>query len=119
MSFTVLMGFMLQISSFNRLEYWINKGKFKKLLPRKTKMPSIDVVRYCLDRIEIDSLNNMHRSIIKTAVENKVFRNGTIDGHKVAAIGGVELFESTKKCCEECLTSVVSGVMHYFHRSVV
>lgn len=118
-SFTVLIGFMLQIPSFNRLEYWIKKGKFKKLLPRKTKMPSIDAVRYCLDRIEIDSLNNMHRSIIKTAVENKVFRNGTIDGYKVAAIDGVELFESTKKCCEECLTRVVSGVTHYFHRSVV
>jgi hypothetical protein len=34
-AFIVLMGFILQVASFNKLEYWIRKGKFKKLLPRK------------------------------------------------------------------------------------
>ena len=29
-TFVVLFGFMLQIRSFNRLEHWLKKGKFKK-----------------------------------------------------------------------------------------
>jgi hypothetical protein len=80
---------MLQVPSFNKLEYWINKGKFKKLFPKKTRMPSADAIRFCLDKIDLSGLNSMHKSIIKTAIENKVFRNGTIDGHKVFAIDGV------------------------------
>ncbi|MGO5067412.1 alpha/beta fold hydrolase [Clostridium sp. LCP25S3_F8] len=62
----------------------------------------------------------MHNSIIKTAIKNKVFKNGTIDNLKVVAIDGVELFESTKKCCDNCLTRLdKNGTTHYFHRSVV
>lgn len=35
----------------------------------------------------------MNTSIINKANENKVFRNGTIDGYKVAAIDGTMLFQ--------------------------
>jgi hypothetical protein len=62
----------------------------------------------------------MHDHIIKTIFKNKVFRNGTIDDIKVAAIDGVEIFESTNKSCEKCLTRVdKQGITHYFHRAVV
>jgi len=117
--FVVLFGLMLQVPSFNRLEYWIKKGKFKKLLPKRTKMPSADTIRYCLKKIVLSSLNNMLNSIIKNMIENKVFRNGTIDGYKVVAVDGVELFDSTEKCCKDCLTREKQGVVHYFHRAVV
>jgi hypothetical protein len=43
--FVVLFGFMLQIRSFNRLEHWIEKNKFKKVLPKNTRMLHIDSVR--------------------------------------------------------------------------
>ncbi|MBU5314521.1 transposase [Tissierella carlieri] len=119
-SFVVLFGFMLQIRSFNRLDHWFERGKFKKVVPKKTKIPRIDTVRRCLSDFDLDGLKNMHNHIVKTAIKNKVFRNGTIDGLKVAAIDGVELFESTKKCCDKCLSRVhKDGVTHYFHRSVV
>ncbi|NLZ33865.1 MAG: transposase [Clostridiales bacterium] len=118
-SFILLMGFMIQVPSFNRLEKWIKNNKFKKLLPRKSKMPSIDTVTYALDKVDLDSLNNFNTHIVKTTIKNKVFRYGTIDGYKVSAIDGVELFESTKKCCEDCLTREYNDGMHYFHRSVV
>lgn len=119
-TFVVLFGFMLQIRSFNRLEHWLKKGKFNKVLPKRTKMPRIDAVRRSLSDFDLDGLKNLHNSIIKTSINNKVFRNGTIDGLKVAAIDGVELFESTKKCCDNCLSRVQrDGVTHYFHRSVV
>ncbi|NMA57204.1 transposase [Clostridium cochlearium] len=119
-TFVVLFGFMLQIRSFNRLEHWLKKGKFKKVIPKKTKMPRIDAVRRSLSEFDLDGLKEIHKHIIKTTIKNKVFRNGTIDKLKVVAIDGVELFESTKKCCDKCLTRVhKDGVTHYFHRSVV
>lgn len=119
-SFVVLFAFILQIRSFNRLEHLLEKNKFKKLLPKKTKVPRIDSVRRSLSDFDLEGLNNMHNQIIKTAVKNRVFRTGTMDGLKVVAIDGVELFESTKKCCDKCLSRVHNGgVTHYFHRSVV
>ncbi|WP_392486745.1 transposase [Haloimpatiens sp. FM7315] len=119
-TFVVLFGFMLQIRSFNRLDHWLEKGKFKKVLPKKTKTPRIDAVRRCLSNFDLNGLKNIHNNIIKTTIRNKVFRNGTIDGLKVVAIDDVELFESTKKCCDKCLSRVhKNGVTHYFHRSVV
>jgi len=36
-TFVVLFGFMLQIRSFNRLNHWLEKDKFKKVLPKKLK----------------------------------------------------------------------------------
>ncbi|NME96628.1 hypothetical protein HF847_11720, partial [Clostridium cochlearium] len=87
---------------------------------KKTKMPRIDAVRRSLSEFDLDGLKEMHKHIIKTTVKNKVFRSGTIDGLKVVAIDGVELFESTKKCCDKCLSRVCKdGLTHYFHRSVV
>lgn len=119
-TFLVLFGFMLQIRSFNRLNHWLKKDKFKKVLPKKTSMPCIDAVRRCLSDFDLDGLKNIHTDIIKTTIKNKVFRNGTIDGLKVVAIDGVELFESTKKCCNKCLSRVQKdGITHYFHRSVI
>jgi len=119
-SFIVLFAFICRLRSFNRLEHWLEKGRFKKLFPKKTRLPHIDAVRRSLSNFNIDSLDNMHDHIIKTIFRNKVFRNGTIDGIKVAAIDGVEIFESTKKSCEKCLTRVdKQGITHYFHRAVV
>lgn len=119
-TFVVLFGFMLQIRSFNRLEHWLKKSKFKKVVPKNTNMPRIDAVRRCLSDFDLEGLKDVHSHIIKTTINNKVFRNGTIDGLKVAAIDGVELFESTKKCCEKCLSRKhKDGTIHYFHRSVV
>ena len=119
-TFVVLFGFMLQIRSFNRLENWLKKGKFKKVVPKNTKMPRIDAVRRSLSDFDLDGLKGIHNGIVKTTIKNKVFRSGTLNGLKVVAIDGVELFESTKKCCEKCLSRLhKNGVTHYFHRSVV
>lgn len=119
-TFIVLFGFMLQIRSFNRLNHWLKSGKLKKVLPKKTKMPRIDAVRRCISDFDSEGLKDIHSEIIKTTNKNRVFGNGTIDGLKVVAIDGVELFESTKKQCSKCLTRVdKTGNTHYFHRSVV
>lgn len=119
-TFVVLFGFMLQIRSFNKLNHWLKKEKFKKVVPKKTTMPGIDAIRRCLSDFDLLALKDIHTETIKTTIKNRIFRNGTINGLKVAAIDGVELFESTKKCCDKCLTRVdKTGVTRYFHRSVV
>ncbi|AEM78601.1 transposase [Thermoanaerobacter wiegelii] len=119
-SFIVLLTFICRLKSFNRLEHWLKKRRFKNLFPKKTRLPHIDAVRRSLSSFDINGLNILHDHIISTIFKNKVFRNGTIDGIKVAAIDGVEIFESTKKRCEKCLTRVdKQGITHYFHRAVV
>ena len=119
-SFVVLFGFMLQIRSFNRLEHWVKKNRFKKLLPKGTRIPHIDAIRRTLSQVDLSNVRDMHDHIIKTVVKNKIFRNGTIDGLKVVAVDGVELFDSTNKCCNNCLTRIDNQkVTHYFHRAVV
>jgi hypothetical protein len=115
----VLVGFMLKIRSFNQLDNWLENKDFNKLVPRKLRLPRIDAVRDSLKSFDMDSLNKMHNDIVGESITKKLFRTGTIDGLKVVAFDGVELFESTKKCCEDCLTRVINEVPHYFHRSVV
>ena len=53
-TFTVLFGFMLQIRSFNRLNHWLKKNKFNKIISKKTTMPCIDAVRRCLNDFDLD-----------------------------------------------------------------
>ena len=59
-SFIVLFAFICRLRSFNRLEHWLEKGRFKKLFPKKTRLPHIDAVRRSLSNFNIDSLDNMH-----------------------------------------------------------
>ena len=77
----------------NRLNHWIEKGKIKKLLPKKTKILHIDAVRRYLSDFDLEGFKDIHTDIIKTTIKNKVFRAGTLDGLKVVAIDGVELFD--------------------------
>jgi hypothetical protein len=115
----VLLGFMLKIRSFNQLDDWLENGDFKNLVPKKTRLPRIDAIRDSLKVFEIKTVEEMHEKIIEESRNNKLFREGTIDGYKVAAFDGVELFESIKKSCSCCLTREKNGKTHYFHRSVV
>lgn len=114
----VLPGFLFRMESFNQLNGWMHLGRFRKLLPKGTRMPYIDAIRESLGKYELSVLNEAHQEIIQTARRNKVFQQGTIGGYMVVGLDGVELFESTKKCCKHCLTRVKDGVTHYFHRAV-
>jgi len=118
-AFILLIGFMLKIRSFNQLDDWLEHNDFKRIIPRKMSLPRIDAIRDSLKVIEIKGIAALHHNIITTSLNNKFVRNGTIDGYRVVAFDGVELFESTKKNCDNCLTRVINGVPHYFHRSIV
>lgn len=114
----LLLGFLFRMESFNQLNGWIRMGRFRKLFPKGTRLPFVDAIRDSLSQFELRLLHEVHEDIIQTARKNKVFQQGNIGGMKVAGLDGVEMFESTKKCCEHCLTRVKEGVTHYFHRAV-
>ena len=114
-AFTLLIGFMLKIRSFNQLDDWLEHNDFRRIVPKKMRLPRIDAIRDSLKVIEISNIQTLHHSIISTSVKNKLVRNGTINGYKVVAFDGVELFKSTKKSCDNCLTRVINDIPHYFH----
>ncbi|WP_088185768.1 hypothetical protein [Desulfosporosinus sp. FKA] len=82
----VFFGFLLRIKSFNELNFMIKNHEFSKLFPRGTKLPQIDAIRDTLKVLDLEGLKQVNLNIVKTAVEKKVFDNGTIDGYTVAAI---------------------------------
>ncbi|WP_291299883.1 transposase [Desulfosporosinus sp. BICA1-9] len=79
----------------------------------------MDAIRDTLKVLNINGLKQINQDIVKKAVENKVFENGTIDGYMVAAIDGTKFFGSNKKSCSECLTSTKTEKTHYFHSGAV
>ena len=115
----VLFGFLLGIRSFNELNFMIKNNEFSKLFPRGTKLPQVDAIRDTLKVMDIDGLKQINQHIVKTAVENKVFENGTIDGYMVAAIDGTKFFGSNKKNCLECLKNNKGEKIHSFHSGAV
>jgi hypothetical protein len=90
----VLFGFLLRIKSFNELNFIIKNHEFCKLFPRGTNLPQVDAIRDTLKVVDIEGLKQINHHIIKKAVENKVFENGTIDGYTVVAIDGTKFFGS-------------------------
>ena len=115
----VLFGFLFRIQSLNELNCMLKEKEFKNVFPRRMILPLVDTIRDTLKLIDLDGLANINKGIIKKAVKNKVFRNGTIDGFTVAAIDGTKLFGSNKKCCEKCLTTYVKSNPHYYHNTAV
>jgi len=116
---SLLIGFMVSIRSFNKLDDYLENKDFRKLVPKKMKLPRIGTVRESLKTFEIDGLVRVHDEILKKSKQNKLYRDGTIDGLKVIALDGVELFSSKNKSCCNCLVRVINEKPQYYHKSVV
>jgi hypothetical protein len=115
----VLLGFLLRINSFNELNFMIKNHEFSKLVSRGTKVAQVDTIRDTLKVIDLNGLKQINQHIVKTAVENKTFENGTIDGYTVVAIDGTKFFGSNKKNCPECLKNNKGEKTHSFHSGAV
>ena len=61
----------------------------------------------------------MNRNIIKKAVRNKLFDEGTIDGYTVAAIDGTKLFDNTDPHCDDCIHTRSKSKIYYSHSCTV
>ena len=95
------------------------KTEFKKLFPKRRKLPSVDTMRDTLKLIDLNGLASMNYGINNIAIRNHLFQNGTIDGYLIVAIDDAWLFDSTKKRCEKCLNYEIRGKQYYCHKSVV
>ena len=115
----LLFGFLLRIKSFNELSLMIKNHEFSQLFPRGTKLPQIDAIRDTLKVMDIEGLKQVNYHIVKTAINNKVFENGTIDGYTVVAIDGTKFFGSNKKSCSECLKNTNGDKTRCFHIGAV
>jgi len=118
--YSLLIGFAFQVSSFNDLRFQLEdkKGRFSNLFKRGTRLPKIDALRDIVKGIHPEDVEEMFTGVVKTAAENKVLRENTIRGFRVAAVDGVEVFKSKLKSCEHCLTREVKGEIEYFHKAV-
>lgn len=84
--------------SFNQfLEKIHRRKKYKNMFSKKEHIPKAHVFRDGVKELDIDELKQINKSIISKAKDNKVYRKGTVDGHVVAGIDGVECFGSYKK----------------------
>ncbi|MBP2628260.1 MAG: transposase [Firmicutes bacterium] len=46
--FTFLIGFMLKIRSFNQLDDWLEHNDFRRIVPKRMRLPRIDAIRNSL-----------------------------------------------------------------------
>jgi len=111
----LLLGFLLRIKSMNELKFMLVENEFSKIFPRSYELPQIDTIRDTLKVIRINGLKDINQNIVRKAIKNKVFSNGTIDGYTIAAIDGTKFFGSNRKPCTECLSSKD----HHYHSGVV
>jgi len=111
----LLIGFMFRIKSMNELKLMLYENEFRNVFSRNIELPQIDTMRDTVKVIEVDGLKYILVYIVKKSIENKVFNDGTIDGYTVAAIDGTKIFGSYKKCCPECLTTMIKGRKYYYH----
>ena len=115
----LLLGFMLRIKSMNELKFMLYENEFKNMFSKNMSLPQVDTMRDTLKVIEVDGLKCILIHTVKKSIENKVFDKGTIDGYTVTAIDGTKLFGSYKKCCPECLTTIIKGRKYYYHYASV
>lgn len=118
--YVVFLGLLFRMDSMNHLNGWIKTNRFKKMLPRGSRIPLMDTLRRVLKKFNLRYLHETNVSIVQKSRRNGVLRRNGIGGYTVAAIDGVELFKSTNTSCEGCLTRKrTSGEKEYFHKSVV
>lgn len=92
----VLLFLMLQYESFHTV-FSAPESMSKRLRNCiNGKIPKIDAVRDLVSGIDPEEVRKIHEETIDTLKKNRVFWKGTIGGHVVAGIDGVELFSSTK-----------------------
>jgi len=117
----VLVGFVFRTQSMEKLDRQIRKERFKKLLPAHQRQPSHDTIRYALRQWDVEHLEQSHDQMIAKWKHNQGPQKGAIDGWRVAAVDGVELFSSNSRCCSDCLSRFhkATGVTEYFHRGVM
>ena len=116
---------VLGIQSFNLIESHLREGSFNKLLGSSGFSFSADTLGYALARTTPGQFSEINDKVIKKARYGKVYQGGTIDGFKVTALDGSEVFRTKHKSwsCEECriteITKEDGSKEFQYHEDVV
>ena len=73
------------------------RKKYRCFYGKKEHIPKSHVLREGIKEILSKDIEEINRSVIRKAKENKLFRNGTIDNLVVVGIDGTETFRSAKR----------------------
>lgn len=115
----MLFAFLFRLRSMEEIGRNVEKGRYGKLIPEKERLPSHDVLKQALMKWDLESHHANHARFMAKFKQNKGPQKGMIDGWRVAAIDGVELFSSESRCCGECLCrEKTTGKTEHFHRAV-
>ena len=83
--------------------------------------------RYSLCGFDLGPLEQMLAGVNRQLKRNKVFDQGRVQGHIVAALDGIEVLSSYSRCCDDCLERRVKSKdgdgnlveqIQYYHRAV-
>ena len=118
--YMLFIAFAFRVSSLNEIKLWAEEknSRFKHLFKRGTRVPKIDALRDIVKMIHGEDIENILKHVVSKTIENKVLRENTIHGLRVAAVDGVEVFSSKVKSCRNCLSREVRGETEYFHKAV-
>lgn len=115
----MLFAFIFRLSSMEEVDRQVKKGRFRQVVGKEERMPSHDAIRQALMKWDLESHRANQDLLIAKFKHNKGPWRGAIDGWRVAAIDGVELFSSESRCCPACQIRVRSnGETEYVHRAV-
>jgi len=91
-----LFSLMSGLHSFKAIEDAIKDGDFDKFF-KDANLPSADTLSYALKHINLDDLNKIAVDIIQKARYNKSLTKNKIEGLKVVAIDGSNVFSMESK----------------------
>lgn len=119
-AYLLIFAFAFQVSSFLEIQFWLedSRTRFQHLFRKGARLPKVDALREIVKKMRLADVQNLFDSIIDKAVENRVLRENTINGLRVAAVDGMEVFSSRLKSCPDCLTREVGEETEYFHKAV-
>ncbi len=101
---------VLKLHSFNLVEKCSREGSFNKFLGLAHFSISADTLGYALARTILRQFSTINDAVIKKARYGKVYQGGTIDGFKVTALDGSEVFRTKHKSwsCEQCRVTEIT-----------
>lgn len=114
--------YALRLPSFNELEQQLKiPGRWESWVgPRK---PSADALGYSLERFDLEALRGVLCEVAHAFKRKKSLRRLYADLYWVAAVDGIEIYKSRKRCCPECCQRQIGTEqeprIEYYHRYVV
>ncbi len=122
----VFHAFVFRLPSFQQLEAELAQPALRRWLDLERGFGD-DVLRYSLCGFELDGLEQMLVDVNRRLKRNKAFDAGRVRGRIVAALDGIEVLSSYRRCCESCLQRRVTTLdddgqpverTQYYHRAV-